>query len=109
MNRQCHQKQTKQKLCNGFCAFFKSMYVNPDNRKKKEKKSLYTTKTLLKNQRQHLGVGWVFCLLSRFAFLPPLLSSSGKVSPAHPWVHGAWAGGRGALLEQGEFNYHLPM
>lgn len=68
MNRQCHQKQMKKKLCNGFCAFFKSMYVNPDNREKKKKrrkneqtkKSLYTTKTLLKNQRQHLVDGWVF-------------------------------------------------
>lgn len=67
----------KQKLCNGFCAFFKSMYVNPDNRgkkkKKQTKKSLYTTKTLLKNQRQHLVDGWVFYLLPFFAFLLPLL------------------------------------
>lgn len=83
MNRQCHQKQMKQKLCNGFCAFFKSMYVNPDNREKKgkkkrkseqtKKKSLYTTKTLLKNQSQHLVDGWVFYLLSFFIFLLHLL------------------------------------
>lgn len=32
---------------------------------KRKKKSLYINKTLLKNQRQHLGDGWVFL----FAFL----------------------------------------
>lgn len=78
--------------------------------KKKEKKSLYTTKTLLKNQRQHLGDGWVFCLLSCFVFLLPLLSSSGRVSPAHPCVHGSTGqGDEGALVEQWEFNYPLLM
>lgn len=48
MNRQCNQKQTnKQKLCNGFCAFFKSMYANPDNLKKKKQKERKEKKTLV--------------------------------------------------------------
>ena len=42
-----------------------------------------------------------FYLLSCFVFLLPLLSSSGKVSLAYPWVHGSTRqGDEGALVEQ---------
>lgn len=47
--------------------------IGGKKKKKQTKKSLYTTKTLLKNQRQHLVDGWVFYLLPFFAFLLPLL------------------------------------
>lgn len=106
---------------NRSCAMDFVPFLNPcmliqtigEKKRKKEKneqtkKSLYTTKTLLKNQRQHLVDGWVFfiCFLSLFFYF----LCSGKVSPAHPWVRGSTAQGvEGDLVEEWEFHYYLCM
>lgn len=103
------------------CAMDFVPFLNPcmliqtiGKKKKKErkneqtKKSLYTTKTLLKNQRQHLVDGWVFlfacflCFSTSFALgrCPLLiLGYGGSTAP----------GLEGDLVEQWEFHYCLCM
>lgn len=95
MNRQCHQKQMKQKLCNGFCAFFKSMYVNPDNREKKEKKKKKRTnkkklvyyQNLIKESKA-ASCWWLgFYLLYFFGFPLHLLWEGVSCSSLGRWEH----------------------
>lgn len=91
MNRQCHQKQTEQKLCNGFCAFFKSMYVNPDNRKKKEKKELVYYQNLIKESKAASWCWLGFLFAFSLCFSTPLAFQLWEGVPCSflgTWEHG---------------------